>query len=113
MFVFFFISTTFLIAFFVTNNENFLTNFKFINVTNTGLNYYIYYEKVPTSKNYEIIVYNNSNDIIYKKNTKNNSATITFEKLNYNEAYKIVVIAKDKEGNKKNLLEIIKIRNIN
>ena len=105
MLIFFFVATTFLIAFFVTNNENFLTNFKFINVTNTGLNYYIYYEKVPASKSYEIIVYNNNNDIIYKKETKNNSATITFEKLNYNEAYKIVVIAKDKDGNKKSIKE--------
>lgn len=98
-----FIISTFIIAFFISNNGTFLTNFKFKNVTNVGLNFYLYYDKVPTATNYDIIVYNNENNIIYKDKTKNNSAKINFNSLNYNESYKIVVIAYDKEGNKKSI----------
>lgn len=100
-----FISSTFIIAFFITNNGSFLTNFKFKNVTNVGLNFYVYYDKVKVATKYDVIVYDNDNKIIYKESTKNNSVTIKFDSLNYNESYKIVVIAYDKEGNKKSIKE--------
>ena len=103
--IIFFIVATFTVAFFITNNSNFLTNFKFINVNNIGLNYYVYYEKVKVATHYEILVYDNDNKIIYKEDTKNNSATIKLQDLNYDESYKIIVIAYDKDGNKKSIKE--------
>lgn len=98
-----FILSTIVISYFILNNGTFLTNFKFKNVSNVGLNYYIYFDKVPAAKNYDIIVYDSENIIIYKDNIKKNSTTIEFNKLNFNETYKIVVIAYDKDGNKKSI----------
>lgn len=100
-----FIITTFIIAFFILNNGSFLTNFKFKSITNIGLNYYIYFEKVKAADNYDIIVYDSEHTIIYKENTKETSTTIEFESLNFNETYKIVVIANDLAGNKKSVKE--------
>lgn len=98
-----FILSTIIISYFILNNGTFLTNFKFKNVSNVGLNYYIYFDKVPAAKNYDVIVYDSENIIIYKDNIKKNSTTIEFNKLNFNETYKIVVIAYDKDGNKKSI----------
>lgn len=98
-----FILSTIIISYFILNNGTFLTNFKFKNVSNVGLNYYIYFDKVPAAKNYDVIVYDSENIIIYKDNVKKNSTTIEFNKLNFNETYKIVVIAFDKDGNKKSI----------
>ena len=103
--ILFFILSTLCIAYFILNNGSFLTNFKFKSVTNVGLNYYVYYSKVPASSYYEILVYDSDNMIIYKEITKNTSLTIEFDSLNYNEVYKIVVFAYDKDGNKKSIKE--------
>ncbi len=100
-----FIITTIIIAYFISNNGTFLTNFKFKKVTNTGLNFYVYFEKVPAAKNYDILVYDSENIIIYKDDITTNNTTIKFNKLNFNETYKIVVIANDKKGNKKSIKE--------
>ena len=104
-FILFFIASTFIIAYFIINNGSFLTNFKFKSVTNAGLNYYVYYTKVPASIKYDVIVYDSSNEIVYREETKNTSKTIEFDSLINNEVYKIVVIAYDKDGNKKSIDE--------
>lgn len=100
-----FIVVTFIIAYFILNNGSFLTNFEFKSVTNTGLNFYVYFEKSKAAKNYDILVYDSENIIIYRDNIKDCSTTIEFDNLNFNEVYKIVVIAKDKEGNTKSIKE--------
>lgn len=100
-----FIIATFIIAYFILNNGSFLTNFEFKSVTNTGLNFYVYFEKSKAAKNYDILVYDSENIIIYRDNIKDCSTTIEFDSLNFNEVYKIVVIAKDKEGNTKSIKE--------
>lgn len=100
-----FIILAFIIAYFILNNGSFLTKFDFKNVSNTGLNYYVYFDKVKAAVNYDVIVYDNENTIIYKDNIEDTSTTIEFDSLNFNEAYKIVVIAYDKEGNKKSINE--------
>lgn len=100
-----FIIATFIIAYFILNNGSFLTNFEFKSVTNTGLNFYVYFEKSKAAKNYDILVYDSENIIIYRDNIKDCSTTIEFDTLNFNEVYKIVVIAKDKEGNTKSIKE--------
>ena len=101
--IIFFVLTTFIIAYFIINNGSFLTRFKFKSVTNAGLHYYVYYTKVPASTKYEIFVYNDNNEIIYKNETKNTSMTIEFESLKYMGRYKIIVYALDKDGNKKSI----------
>ena len=103
--ILFFIVSTIAIAYFILNNGSFLTRFKFKSVTNVGLNYYVYYERVPASDHYEVLVYDSENIIIYKNTTENTSLTIEFDSLNYNEVYKIVVLAYDKDGNKKSIDE--------
>lgn len=100
-----FIVATFVIAYFILNNGSFLTNFDFKSVTNTGLNFYVYFDKVPAADNYDILVYDSENIVIYRDNIKDCSTTIEFASLNFNEVYKIVVIAKDKEGNTKSIKE--------
>ena len=98
-----FIVLTFVISFFVINNGSFLTRFNFKSVTNIGLNYYVYFDKVLSSDHYELIVYNSDNIIIKKESTKSNSIEIHFDSLKYNESYKMIVIAYDKDGNKKSV----------
>ena len=73
--VLFFVVTTFIVAYFIINNGSFLTRFKFKSVSNAGLNYYIYYTKVPASVNYDIFVYDGNNEIVYRNETKNTSLT--------------------------------------
>lgn len=94
-----------LIAFFILNNGSFLTNFKFTNISNVGTEFFVYFEKVKAAINYDVLVYDSGNEIIYRENIKSNSTTIKFDKLNYNETYKIIVIAYDKDGAKKSIKE--------
>ena len=100
-----FVSLTFVIAYFILNNGSFLTNFEFKSVSNTGLNYYVYFDEVKIATNYDVLVYDSDDNIVYKDNIEETSTTISFDSLNHNEAYKIVVIAYDKEGNKKSIKE--------
>ena len=93
------------VSYFILNNGSFLTNFKFKSITNTGLDFYVYFEKSKAAVNYDVIVYNMENEVIYKENIKDNSTTVKFDKLNFNENYKIIVIAYDKDGNKKSVKE--------
>jgi len=100
-----FISTTFIVAYVTINNGSFLTNFKFKSITNTGLDFYVYFDDVKAAEYYNLIVYDNDNYQIYKDKLDSNSTIIKFDKLNFNEKYKIVVIAYDKEGNQKSVKE--------
>jgi hypothetical protein len=65
----------------------------------------VYFDKVRAAENYDVIVYDNENIIIYKENITDNSTTIKFDSLSFNDTYKIVVIAYDKDGNKKSVKE--------
>ena len=103
--ILFFIVSTFIIAFFITNNGSFLTKFRFKSVSNVGLNYYIYYTNVPASVKYDVIVYDSANEIIERKETKKTSASLEFDSLKNEETYKIIVIAVDKDGNKRSINE--------
>ena len=100
-----FIFLTLVISYFTVNNGTFLTRFNFKNVSNVGLNYYVYFEKSLAADHYELLVYNNDNIVIKKEETKKNSVQFEFDSLNYNEMYKMVVIAYDKDGNKKSVEE--------
>ena len=100
-----FISITFIVAYVTINNGSFLTNFKFKSITNTGLDFYVYFDDVKAAEYYNIIAYDNENYQIYKDRVDTNSTIIKFDKLNFNEKYKIVVIAYDKDGNQKSIKE--------
>ena len=96
-FIILFIILTFTVSYFVLNNGSFLTNFEFKSVTNTGLDFYIYFEDAKSADNYDVLAYNMENEVIYKDNIKDNSTIIKFDKLRYNETYKIIIIAYDKD----------------
>ncbi len=100
-----FISVTGIVTFFIVNNGSFLTSFKITRVNNIGLDYYVYFQNVKAATSYDVIVYDSENLIVYRENIKNNSLTINFDNLKYNETYKIVVVAYDKNGNKKSVKE--------
>ena len=100
-----FISLTFTVSYVAVNNGSFLTNFKFKSVTNTGLDFYVYFDEVKVADYYNVFVYDTENNLIYKDKIKDNSTTINFDSLNFNETYKIVVIAYDKDGNQKSIKE--------
>ena len=101
----FLVAITSIIIFFVLNNSSFLTSFKIVDVDNTGTDFYVYFDDVKAAVSYDVIVYNSGNEIVYRKNIEKNYITINFDKLNYNETYEIVVIAIDKDGNKKTVKE--------
>ena len=100
-----FISVTGIVTFFIVNNGSFLTSFKITRVNNIGLDYYVYFQNVKAATSYDVIVYDSENLIVHRENIKNNSLTINFDNLKYNETYKIVVVAFDKNGNKRSVKE--------
>ena len=100
-----FIILTIIACFYLLNSGAFLTNFNFISITNTGLDYYVYFEKVKAAKNYDVLVYDSSNYLVYRDNIESNSTIINFDSLNYNEVYNILVIAYDEDGNSRNINE--------
>ena len=52
-----FISLTFTVSYVAVNNGSFLTNFKFKSVTNTGLDFYVYFDEVKVAEYYNVFVY--------------------------------------------------------
>ena len=100
-----FIVLTGIVCFFLLNSGTFLTEFNFISVSNTGLDFYVYFEKVKAAEKYDIIVYDSSNMLIYKEEIKENSTMINFDSLKNNEVYSIIVIAYDEDGNTRSVEE--------
>lgn len=101
----FLVAITGIILFFVLNNSSFLTNFKITDVSNMGTDFYVYFDEAKAAINYDVIVYDSGNEIVFRKNIEKNYAIINFDKLKYNETYEIVIIAYDKDGNKKSVKE--------
>lgn len=83
-----FIIITFTVAYFTLNNGSFLTSFDFKSITNTGLDFYVYFEDVKIAEKYDILAYNKENEVIYRDTIKDNSTTIKFDNLKFNNAYK-------------------------
>ena len=98
--IFIFIAVTVLVLNFTIKD-----NFKFTNVTNIGLNYYLYFNKVKNASRYEIVTYDKDSNIIKKIETDTNSATLEFDSLNHDEEYEINVIAYNDNGLKKKIKE--------
>jgi len=100
-----FVAIASLILCFILNNGSFLTNFNFISVDNVGTDFFVYFDDVKAAVNYDVIVYNSNNEIVYRENFEESSVLVKFDKLRYNETYKIIVIAYDKDGSKKSIKE--------
>ena len=100
-----FVVLTSVISLYLLNTGNFLTKFNFISVTNTGLDFFVYFEEPKAVKNYDIMVYDSSNMVVYKNTIDTNDAVINFESLKNNEVYNIVVIAYDEDGNSRSVEE--------
>ncbi len=95
---------------FLMSDDGVLNNFEFTNVTNTGLNYYVYYNPVKDAKNYEITVYDSLSNIVYRDSIEESSATIKFDSLIHDESYEIELIANLKNGDKKKVKEPYKFK---
>lgn len=101
-----FIILTGIVCFYLLNSGAFLTEFNFISVSNTGLDFYVYFEKVKAAIKYDVIVYDSSNMMIYKDEIKDNSTVINFDTLKNNEVYNVVIVAYDENGNSRSVEEM-------
>ena len=70
-----FIITTFIVSKNIINGSDFYKDFSIISVNNINTKFEIKYEKLRNALNYEILVYNDNNEIIYNEKTTNNKLT--------------------------------------
>ncbi len=94
-----FIVTTLIFAYIILNSGRILHNFDFIKVDNIGSTFYLYFEKVKSASEYDVILYDNYGVSLEHLTVKEPNATLTTDALEYNSKYKITVIAYDNKGN--------------
>lgn len=82
----------------IVNSDNFLKSFKIINFTNVNTKYHLEYEKTKSATVYEVIIYDESSEIIFNEKTTENIIDFDLNNLNYDEKYKLVIYAYDKNG---------------
>ena len=94
-----FIVSTFVCSILIINGDKFLRSFNIISVSNVSTKYNVKFENVKAASEYEIIVYNSDNEILYNTKSDNNEVNMNLDKIQYNEKYKIVIFAYDDLGN--------------
>lgn len=94
-----FIISSFVCSILIINGDKFLKSFNIISVSNISTKYNVKFENVKAADEYEIIVYNSDNEIVYNTKSDNNEVNMNLDKIKYNEQYKIVIFAYDKLGN--------------
>ena len=94
--LFVFIVTTITVSLIIINGNDILKNFNIISVENINTLYNIKFEKVKAAKSYEVVIYNDNNEIFYDEMFDNNEVSINLEKIKYDQKYKLVVFAYDK-----------------
>ena len=94
-----FIITTIIFAYIILNSGNILHNFDFIKINNLGSDFYLYFEKVKSAKEYDIIVYDTYGVSIEHTTVTEPNASLKLNNLEYNSKYEITVIAYDNKGN--------------
>lgn len=94
-----FIISTLIFSYIILNSGKILHNFDFIKVNNLGATYYLYFEKVKSAEEYDVIVYDTYGVSIEHNTVTEPNATLNLENLEYNSKYKITVIAYDNKGN--------------
>lgn len=94
-----FIVSTFVCSILIINGDKFLRSFNIISVSNISTKYNVKFENVKAASEYEIIVYNSDNEILFNTKSDNNEVNMNLDKIQYNEKYKIVIFAYDDLGN--------------
>lgn len=82
----------------IVNSDDFLKSFKIINLTNVNTKYHLEYEKTTNATVYEVIIYDESSEIIFNEKTTENVVDFDLNNLRYDEKYKLVIYAYDKNG---------------
>lgn len=82
----------------IVNSDDFLKSFKIINLTNINTKYHLEYEKTTNATIYEVIIYDESSEIIFNEKTTENVVDFDLNNLRYDEKYKLVIYAYDKNG---------------
>lgn len=86
-------------SFSLINSDNYLRNFKILNVTNISTKYNIEFEPVEAAKEYEIIIYDENSARIYNKTVNTTNVTLDIDTLSYDKKYKLMIYAYDNLGN--------------
>lgn len=82
----------------IVNSDDFLKSFKITNLTNVNNKYHLEYEKTTNATVYEVIIYDESSEIIFNEKTTENVVDFDLNNLRYDEKYKLVIYAYDKNG---------------
>ena len=82
----------------IINSDDFLKSFKITNFTNVNTKYHLEYEKTKNATVYEVIIYDESSEIIFNEKTTENIIDFDLNNLRYDEKYKLVIYAYDKNG---------------
>lgn len=82
----------------IVNSDDFLKSFKITNFTNVNTKYHLEYEKTKNATVYEVIIYDESSEIIFNEKTTENIVDFDLNNLRYDEKYKLVIYAYDKNG---------------
>ena len=82
----------------IVNSDDFLKSFKITNLTNINTKYHLEYEKTTNATVYEVIIYDESSEIIFNEKTTENVVDFDLNNLRYDEKYKLVIYAYDKNG---------------
>ena len=82
----------------IVNSDDFLKSFKITNLTNVNTKYHLEYEKTTNATFYEVIIYDESSEIIFNEKTTENVLDFDLNNLRYDEKYKLVIYAYDKNG---------------
>ena len=80
----------------IVNSDDFLKSFKITNLTNVNTKYHLEYEKTTNATVYEVIIYDESSEIIFNEKTTENVVDFDLNNLRYDEKYKLVIYAYDK-----------------
>ena len=82
----------------IVNSDDFLKSFKITNFTNVNTKYHLEYEKTKNATVYEVIIYDESSEIIFNEKTTEKVVDFDLNNLRYDEKYKLVIYAYDKNG---------------
>lgn len=82
----------------IVNSDDFLKSFKITNLTNVNTKYHLEYEKTTNATVYEVIIYDESSEIIFNEKTTENVVDFDLNNLRYDEKYKLIIYAYDKNG---------------
>lgn len=93
-----FIISTITVSIILINSNSYLKSFNIINVENVSTKYKIKFEKVKAAKYYDIVIYNDASEIFYSETFTTNNIEIDLKNINYNDTYRLVVFAVDKNN---------------